>query len=182
MAMVYQRSHNLRNVSFRLELAIITRSKELRIREETMINPSHWLNRVTSGLIMFTGVFGIATFIRIFTISGFQKEVGIFGAIISLLPLLYILAGWWLWKGMRKGFILSVLMTGLALIDYESNTTSFFYANGIIINVSLYDESTSSTLIVDLWSSLIMLGLLGIFSQDNKVEQVGMRRREAESQ
>jgi hypothetical protein len=117
------------------------------------------LAKIVSGLQVLTGVVGLIAVLGLFVGSDFDPRMGIIAILVMFIPIPYLIGAYGLWKGMKWGLVLSFVLNGLALFDFETESFSFYLTNGIYLNIEVLGIG------VDLWSLLILVGLVVVAFQ-----------------
>lgn len=123
------------------------------------------LAKCISVLQFITGGIGLLAAIQGFVELGFSFGASIFTVLLSLISLPYMIVAYGLWKGTLWGLILSFVLNGLALFDFDFESNSYFLSFGFFLNIEVFGVG------VDLWTLLILAGLVAVAYQRKEVEQ-----------
>lgn len=123
------------------------------------------LAKSVSILQFVTGGIGLLTASLGFLESGFSVGMSVFTVLLSLISLPYLVAAYGLWIGSLWGLVLSFILNGLALFDFDFASSSWYLTYGFFFNIEIAGVG------VDLWTLLILVGLVAVARQKRRSNQ-----------
>jgi hypothetical protein len=112
------------------------------------------LQKAGAVLVIATSIIGILMIAVALVTSGFHVEIGLIAILVMIIPVIYALGGYWMWKGSPKGILISIIITGLALLDIETENFSFALRTGLYLNIEF------DNIAIDMWSAFILIVLI----------------------